>query len=113
MSGALSDNLMDDGFANTQAIHGQRVTIDSGADAGKVFIATMLTMPDVEFDGEVVADSREKVVCHFSNNSFPNVKPEDTMVDSSGVKWRFIGRTNNPVDNSVDFEVMKVVPGKN
>ena len=114
MSGAISDDMLDDGMVNTLAIHGQTIVILSGLDLGKSFVAKLETKPDAEISGEVVKDSREKVMVSFANDSFPaRTKPKDTFRDAKGTVWQFVShRTNNPADNSVDFEAKKVVAGK-
>lgn len=110
--GSRSDIMLGNAFVLTQDLHGQTVTILSGVDVGKTFTATLLVAPDVKFNGEVLEDNREKVVAHFAEDSWPrNVIAEDTMKDSDGVIWRFGARINNPTDSSVDFDVVKQIPG--
>jgi hypothetical protein len=106
--------MLGSGFGLTQSVHGETVTILTGTEAGKTYTATILVAPDVSFEGLVTEDRREKCVAHFPDDAFPAVtEGQGTMKDSGGTVWKFVKRTNNPLDTTVDFEVMKVLPNKN
>jgi hypothetical protein len=105
---ALSDQMIGDGLVAWLNFHGQTVTMSSGHDAGKPFTATMVVAPDAKISGEVVQDNRELSIIVFANSSWPSKSlPGDFLVDENGQKWKLGKRTNNPVDVTVDFEVIK------
>ena len=108
--GAISDTIQSYGFTLTQSIHGQVITVLTGVCAGQNFVGTMLVAPNLELNTELGEDMREKTMIHFPNDAFPNVKPQDSMADSNGGKWKFVKRTDNEADATVDFELMKIVP---
>jgi|SRR6185437_1399923 len=104
---AISDQMMENALEPWFNLHGQRVTITSGADAGKSFTATLVISPPTILNGEIVQDNREEALAVFNNNSYPNVKPGDYMKDESNQVWKFGERENNPVDSTVDFKIIK------
>jgi hypothetical protein len=107
---SLSDIQLQAGFVCTQAVHGETVTIMTGICANKTYQATVLVVQDLVLDMEVTRDMREKVTMHFPDNNWPiGVKPEDLVNDGYGITWVFGKRTNNPHDNTVDFECKKYV----
>ncbi|MDE2099880.1 MAG: hypothetical protein KGL39_21685 [Patescibacteria group bacterium] len=107
--GAISDQMMQDGLQPFFDVHGQKITVTSGRDVGKPFLATILVAGDIELNGEVVKDNREKSVAIFNQLSWPsNSYPSDMFKDESGQKWKFGKRTNNPVDQTVEFEIIKI-----
>jgi len=105
---AISDQMMHDGLPVWFNIHGQTVTITSGANQGRQYTAALLIAPPTMLNGEVVQDNREEAVAVFANDSYPeSVEPGDYMKDESGQVWKFGERENNPVDSSVDFKIIK------
>jgi hypothetical protein len=109
---SLSSQLLQQGFDGPiQSVHGETITINSGDSAGQKFTGTILVAPEIPFMGEVVSsDLREKCTIHFSDSSWPQVvEGQDTMLDANGQVWEFVKRVNNPQDQTVDFEIEKVV----
>lgn len=91
-------------------VHGETVTVLTGACANQSYNAVVLVVQDAVFIGEVTRDKREKISVHFPESNWPQgVKPEDLMKDGYGITWRFGDRTNNQHDNTVDFECNKYV----
>lgn len=108
---AISDQMMHDGLQPWFDAHGQQITVITGGNINQQFTATLLAKDEAEMVGEVVQDSREKTLAIFEDTSYPTlVKPMDQMRDSTGQIWRFAKRTNNPVDSTVEWEVIKLTP---
>ena len=102
---SVSSLLLTSAFESTLAIHGETVAVLSGADAGKSFIGVILVEPAVML-GDLVEDPREKVTATFARTSCPALSPRDTIRDESGNLWSAVKRTNNPADNTVEFELL-------
>lgn len=109
--GAISDTLMTDGFALTQDIHGQTVTVTSGDEQGRQYAGVILVVPPDSLLTDLSEDLREKTVIHFANASWPKgAKPGDQCKDADGNIWQFVRMINNPADATVDWEVIRFVP---
>ena len=107
---SLSSQFLAKGFSLIQSVHGEQIEILTGTLAGQFFTGTILIAPEIVLTDETGIDPREKCVIHFPDNNWPNaVEGTDTMRDGSGQTWKFIKRINNPQDQTVDFDIVKVL----
>lgn len=107
---SLADTMLASGFDSSMLpVHGEQIQVLTGADSGKTFSAVIEAKPNLMLEGVVIEDNREKIIAHFSNNNYPNVSPEDKMLDGNGVAWLFVERVINDHDNTTDFEFRKWV----
>ena len=89
------------------AIHGEPILIETGADAGKTFIGVVETEQDLVVNGEVVEDRRPRRIVRFNNSSVPNLNPLDTVKLADGSRWTAV---INPGDKylTTDFELRDI-----
>ena len=109
---SISNLMMAAGFGSIQAIHGESVLILTGPDAGKRYTGVILTQSVVSITDELGTDSREKVTCSFPISSCPALDMGGQIQDSSAQVWRVVNRVDNPADITTDFELIKIVTGK-
>ena len=91
--GALSDILLAGGCAlQIEAIHGERVEVLSGLDAGKFFIGVREIMPDMMFPSEIATDPRAKIVLRFREASTPRIEKTGKLKTDDGRIWNAVRR---------------------
>lgn len=112
MAASISSALLEAGFRQTQAVHGESVTVLSGYETGRTFTAVILTQPQITISTDLGEDAREKVVAHFAVTGCPAFESGNAFRDSGNNVWKVVGRNQNPSDNSVEFELVKIVTGK-
>lgn len=112
MASSISSALLAAGFKQTQAVHGESITVLSGYEIGRTFTAVILTQPQISLSTDLGEDAREKVVAHFASDSCPVFESGNAFRDSGNHVWKVVGRNQNPSDNSVEFELVKIVTGK-
>ena len=93
------------GFNMLDPIKATIVTPGPLGFAAIAFIGVILVEPAVML-GDLVEDPREKVTATFARTSYPALSPRDTIRDESGNLWSAVKRTNNPADNTVEFELL-------
>lgn len=106
---SISDSLIASAFRAVEAVHGQLVTVLTGADAGKTYTAVFLVEQSIEIES---GDTREKVMAHFRRGVSPSLDMSNQIQDSDGQIWKVVNRKDNPADRTVDFELVKIVSGK-
>ncbi len=85
---ALSDTLLAAGAASLiEAVHGERVIVLSGPDAGLTFIAVRETSADVGLDENFGADVRARRIVRFRAGSVPRLNAQDQVQTEDGKKW--------------------------
>lgn len=110
----VSSMLLARGFTALASVHGETVTIVS---TGETFTAVILTEQNVVVETESGQDLREQVKLHVARGVCP-----DTLAavganrgvqirDSSGNVYRANSRTDNPSDQTLDFNLTKIVDG--
>lgn len=105
----IADTLIARAFSAVEKIHGQFVTVLSGTDAGRVFTGILTVEQSIEIES---GDAREKVMCIFKRGASPSLESQNQIQDSSGTVWKVVNRKDNPVGNTVDFELVRIVAGK-
>jgi hypothetical protein len=109
---SLSDQQLSYGFRHVEDKHGESIKILDGDEAGLEYIGVILTAGTSNFVDEISDDLREKSIVCFSDGKWPKGwKRGNTMQDSYGNTWRQVKLVENPHDNSVDFEIERVVDG--
>lgn len=107
---SLSSQFLGKGFSLIQSVHGEQIQILTGKLAGQYFTGTILVSSEVVMTDETGDDLREKCTVHFPDSNWPDVvERTDTMQDGIGQTWKFIKRINNPQDQTVDFDIVKVL----
>lgn len=109
--GAIADALAAAALTNTLAIHGQPLLILSGADAGKTFRGALVDESSTELAGLLGEDGREMCMAYFPRPG-PDLESADRLRDTDNQVWQVVKRHNNSAQPSVDFEVVRIVGGK-
>jgi hypothetical protein len=110
----FSDSMLDLGCARQiEAAHGEVVTIMSGADAGKTFIAVRETEDDLTVNMETGGtDPRSRRVLRFrTSGGVPRLSSQDVIKTASGDLWRAI-RAPRSGYLTADFELIEIISGK-
>jgi len=104
--GAVSDQMLESGFDRIQDVHGRRMQVlSAGPNQGQAFTATLLVAASLDLQDEFGIDRREKTTAHFPKSAFPVLAINDQLKDDDGQVWYVVQRTNNPTDNTVDYEI--------
>ena len=110
--GALSDTLLAGGCARQiEAIHGERVQVLDGSDAGKSFTAVREVEADQVLTTELGIDPRAKIWLRFREDATPNIVSQGTLQTDDGKKWKAVRRQEAGFLTN-DFELTEIVPGK-
>jgi len=105
---SLSDNLLAAGcVAHAAAVHGERVVVLSGVDAGKSFVAIIEIESDIELTSELGADPRAKRIARFEIGKSPKLGLNDAIRMSDGKKYKAIRRPGIAY-LTVDFELSEL-----
>jgi hypothetical protein len=107
---SLADQMLASGAAvQVAALHGERVKVLSGADAGKFFTAVRETEADLVLTTELGQDPRQKIMMRFI--TAPNLSSQDILRTDDGRKWHVV---RDPQDTYLtnDFELIEIVAGK-
>lgn len=106
---AISDTLLTSGTAShIEAVHGERVQILDGPDAGKWFIAVR----EVESDQVITdlgVDARSKIVLRFTKT--PAITKQGTVKTDDNKIWKAVRRQEANFLTQ-DFELTQIVSGK-
>ena len=111
--GSLSDTLLAGGcMPNLESIHGERVQILDGVDAGKVMIGVATHEADVNVESEIMSDPRQKVMCRFTNRpgNVPSVNSKKLvkLKTADGKRWSAT-RQDFSSYLSTDFELVQII----
>ena len=106
---SVSSMMLADGFTAIASIHGETVTM---VGTGAKFTAVLLTESVVEQNDMLGSDIRERVRAHVARADCPTIDGPITIQDDAGNVWRLDNRTDNPADQTVDFDCTKIVTGK-
>ena|ERR1039458_4086370 len=110
--GGLSDLMLGGGCAlHVEALHGERVRVLSGPDAGRSFAAVMEVEPDLGLEMALGNDPRGKRVLRFREPAVPRLGSQDVVETDDGKRWRAVRRPDSAY-LTVDFDLMEVVKGK-
>ena len=110
--GSVSDQMLSGGcVVLVAALHGERVRVLSGTDAGRFFTAVQEVEPDLGFDGLLGQDPRGKRVLRFEAGSVPCLASQDFLETDDGRRWRAVRRPDSSY-LTVDFELAEAVKGK-
>lgn len=106
---ALSDNLLNAGcVTNIENVHAETITVLTGVDAGKKFIAVNETDPDVNLNSDLINDPRGARFLRFRNfpGNLPRIGKLDTVQTADGRKWK---ATLNPTSSylTVDYKIVQ------
>ena len=110
----FSDSLLDLGCARLgEAVHGEVVTVMSGADAGKQFTAIRETEDDITVNMETGGtDPRSRRVLRFrTSGAVPRLSRQDVIKTASGDLWRAIKAPRSGY-LTTDFELIEILAGK-
>jgi hypothetical protein len=110
----FSDLLLDLGCARQiEAAHGEAVTVMSGVDAGKIFLAVRETEDDLTVNMETGGtDPRSRRVLRFrTTGAVPRLSSQDVVKTASGDLWRAI-RAPRSGYLTTDFELIEILAGK-
>jgi hypothetical protein len=84
---AISDMLLAAGCApSLEAIHGERILVLSGADAGKTFIGIRENESDIVFDSQLGEDARPRRMIRFV--TAPALGRSDVIQTEDGKRWQ-------------------------
>jgi hypothetical protein len=107
---SLADSLFAAGLIpQTEAVHGETITMLSGADAGVSFIGVVTLEQDVVFSGDIGEDRRAKRTVSFLGN-VPRIAGHASLKDGSGRKWKAV-RMPGDSHLSTDFELVDLTAG--
>lgn len=97
---------------HVESLHGETITVLSGADAGKSFTAVNETEQDVVFEEQLGMDPRAKRVLRFRvGGLIPNLTSQDRIQTDDGRIWIAIRRPDSGY-LTIDFELSEWVAGK-
>ena len=104
---SLADNLLTVGVSITEAVHGERVVVLTGLDAGKTFTGVRENSADVVLDENLSPDARAKRIIRFRPGSVPRLNPTDRLRTDDGKVWKAV---KYPQDNFLteDFELIEI-----
>lgn len=109
---ALSDTLLAGGCArHIQAIHGDRVQVLDGPDAGRFFDAVREIESDQILSTELGEDPRAKIFLRFIEGSEPQLGSQGKIKTDDGRKWNAIRRQEASF-LTTDYELTEIVAGK-
>jgi hypothetical protein len=109
---SLADESMLSVRAAYVAVHADTWTVlGPGSLAGTIFQADAQTEPVIALDSDLGSDSREKTKL-FVDRPAPALTRGMRLL-GKGAQWRIVGDIDdNPANYRVQFEIVKVVPGK-
>jgi len=96
---------------HVENLHGETITVLSGADAGKPFTAVQEIESDIVFEGDTGIDPRGKRILRFRFPKIPNLAAQDRIQTDDGKTWTAVRRPGNSYLTQ-DFELSEVVAGK-
>lgn len=108
---AVSDQLLNSGCVELiENLHGETITVLTGLDAGRKFIAVEETEPDVNLTSDLMTDPRGARYLRFKNtpSNVPRLTKLDTVQTPDGKKWK---ATLMPTSSylTVDFKIVQTV----
>ena len=106
----LSDAMLDAGCAlHLEAAHGETITVLSGMDAGKPFVAIRETEADAVLNAETGnLDPRAKRCLRFRDSTgVPRLAAQDIIQTNDGKRWRAV---KNPLSGflTTDFDLIEI-----
>ena len=105
----FSDAMLDAGCAlHVEAAHGETITVLSGADSGKPFVAIRESEQDAVLNSEGGYDPRAKRVLRFRDSTgVPALAPQDVIQTADEKKWHAV---RNPQSGylTTDFELIEI-----
>ncbi len=109
---AISHRLLARGaLAHVHALHGERIEVITGEDAGAFFTGVIEVESDGMLPTELMADPRGRRMLRFKNGSVPRLKAHDRIKTDDGKTWTAI-RQQFSAFLTTDFELREVVAGK-
>ena len=109
--GALSDIMLAGGCARQiEAVHGERVQVLDGPDAGQFFTAVREVENDQILVTELGPDARAKIWLRFREDATPNIASQGTVQFDDGSKYRAVRRQEAGFLTN-DYELTEIVGG--
>jgi hypothetical protein len=109
---SLSETLLAGGCAqHIAAIHGERIQVLEGTDAGKFFTAVREIEPDNILMTELGPDARAKIWLRFIDGTQPQLGSQGKVKTDDGRKWNAV-RRNEATFLTSDYELTEIVDGK-
>lgn len=107
--GGLADQMLAGGCASqVELIHGEQITVLTGADAGKFFTAVLESEQSDVIDAELGQDVRAKWFARFRRDKpLPNVDSQDQIKDSGGKVWKLVSLQPGSF-LTLDYEIIEV-----
>ena len=111
--GSLSDALLAGGLMpSLESIHGERVQVLDGVDAGKWFVGVITHETDINLESDIISDPRQKVMLRFTDRpgNVPSVgtKKLVKLQTADGKKWAAT-KQDFSAYLSVDFELVQIL----
>lgn len=103
--------LTESAVPNIQVMHGEMLTVVSGAEAGKPFVGVVEIEDDLGLETELGNDPRAKRMVRFPKASAPVLSSQDIVQTEDGKRWNAIRRPDGAY-LSVDYELKEIVNGK-
>ena len=95
---------------HVESVHGERITVLTGASAGQVFVGVREVEQDEILDGMLGIDPRAKRVIRFRRPLVPNLESQDTIQTDDNRIWKAVRRPDSSY-LTTDFELIEVVNG--
>jgi len=108
---SLGDEIIRRAAPAYNFVHADTWTIVSGTNAGETFEGDAQTEAPLVLDTDLGSDGREKTVLYVDRPA-PTLT-RSMIISGKGYNWRVVGDIDdNPFNDRVKFEIVKVVPGK-
>lgn len=105
--GGLSDTMLGGNCVPLlENVHAETVTMLSGLDAGKKFLAINEVEIDIGFESELTSDPRGKRVLRFASGA-PRAKKLDRIQTADGRKWTMTIRPSSAY-LTTDYELAEI-----
>lgn len=108
--GGISERMLSGSALHAEALHGEPVSVLTGADAGRPFQAVIDIESDSVLAGMLGEDPRGKRMIRFRVGKVPRLSSQDKIKTSDGKTWRCV-RSQQSSFLTVDFEMIEVAEG--
>lgn len=102
---STAERLLAAATASLEYVHGETLTVVSGPDAGRKFVAVVEIESDVTTATNLGEDLRPKRVARF--RIAPNLRHSDALQTDDGRRWRAV-RQPGASFLTVDFELVEI-----